>query len=125
MAHGAKRTTLKAIIQSASSPKQFTAKSGKAADVRIEVGAEFEKTMVDPFQPLLGLSPGLLGFFTFSDIADVTLNHLYRIHQIYVTDKFDLLCDPLLGLQRQILIADVILFLQFGESFLVGNDILE
>ncbi len=58
-------------------------------------------------------------------MSHVALDHPLIVHQIDIADELDFDLPPICGLQRQVLIADILLRLQFREFRLVGGDVFE
>src|SRR5688572_15037158 len=53
---------------------------------------------------------------TFSDVSNVALNIVALVHLIDITDKFDFDRLPVPGFERQVLVTNIALGLQFAES---------
>ena len=59
------------------------------------------------------------------DVPDIALNDGLMIDAVEVADEFDFRLTTCLTLKRQILIADVTMFLEFLESGSAGVNVLE
>ena len=61
----------------------------------------------------------------FGDVPNVALNDASVVHLIDVADELDFDLPPVFGFERQMLVADIALLLQFSESGLTRLDISE
>src|SRR5450756_1006975 len=78
--------------------------------------------------PLSGLEDllcRLLGSYAFCDVTDVALNDFLVLYAIAVADEFNIDGSAVFRLQKQILIANVVLLLEFPESLFGRFNVLE
>jgi hypothetical protein len=59
------------------------------------------------------------------DVADIALDHPLPVHQVDVADELHLAPFAGGGLQRQVLVADILVLLQFQKLGLVGDGVPE
>ena len=57
-----------------------------------------------------------LGTLALGDVTDVALDHFGLADAIHVTDEFNVDEAPVMGLKRQVLVADIFLLLQLPEG---------
>src|SRR5512141_3191182 len=59
------------------------------------------------------------------DVANVALNHFRAIHNVDIADKLHMPMLAPFGFQRQVVVTDILLALQFPECALARGDIPE
>ncbi len=74
---------------------------------------------------VIGRPYSILGQFTGGDIADVALNHACAIDPVDIADELHVDVFSRFGFQRQILVTDVLLFLQPAHGVLAGGNIFD
>ncbi len=89
--------------------------------MRMPVGGVLEQREV----ALIAGAETLFDALALGDIADVALNDLLVIGQVHVADKFDVDRSAVAGLERQVVVLDVFLALQFLERDLALLDVLK
>src|SRR4030065_1432682 len=73
----------------------------------------------------MSLPKVILCFLAIGDVSNVALNHSRAIHPVDIADKLHMPVPLPFGFQRQIVVTDILLLLQFPESAPAGGDIPE